>query len=398
MGKRNADVAQLYEVTPEDAATYMAGLQKTFARKSVRDNAKLLNKAFERFLPVGASNPFSGFVGRRSAGESETVHRKPFTDVELKALLAAARDDEFMYPLIITAACSGMRRSDVCCLPWSSVDLAAGMLAVKTSKTGAEVEIPIFKPLRAVLEARKDNGDGLVFPEAAQLLERNPDGLTWQFKKIVARAFGGDKSSDVQEPVPAADVLAEGEVAINEKLPEGVRRERVLDVFRRYCAGASLREIVKATGHAKCTVSYDLHAVEEMIGKPFLRVQTPSVKKVIRATTQVKRTRGQRVASVRDWHALRATFVTLALSAGVPVELVRRVTGHATVEVVLQHYFRPDREQFKSALVDAMPRVLTGKGGRTKWQDNLAALAKKVAEGTATEQDGERLRLLVAKV
>ena len=59
---------------------------------------------------------------------------------------------------------------------------------------------------------------------------------------------------------------------------------------------------------------------------------------------------GQRTASVRDWHALRSTFVTLALSAGVPVELVLRVTGHATVEVVLKHYFRPDREQFKAAL------------------------------------------------
>jgi hypothetical protein len=49
------------------------------------------------------------------------------------------------------------------------------------------------------------------------------------------------------------------------------------------------------------------------------------------------------------------------ISAGVPVELVRRVTGHATVEVVLKHYFRPDREQFKAALLGAMPAVLTGR-------------------------------------
>src|SRR5690606_38911532 len=116
--------------------------------KTVRDHAKLLNKAFERFLPVGASNPFAGFIGRRAAGESEMVHRKPFTPEELQRLLDVAREDEFMYPLIVTAACSGMRRGDVCNLVWSAVDLTGGMLAVKTSKTGAEVEIPIFKPLQ----------------------------------------------------------------------------------------------------------------------------------------------------------------------------------------------------------------------------------------------------------
>jgi integrase len=303
-----------------------------------------------------------------------------------------------MYPLIVTAACTGMRRGDVCGLRWSAVDLAGGMLAVKTSKTGADVEIPIFRPLQAVLDARKGKREGLVFPEASRLLETKPDALTWQFKKIVARAFGGAKASEVPPPVPAESVLVEGEAAITEKIPEGPKRERMLDVFRRYCAGASLREVVKASGHAKCTVSYDLHAVEEMLGKSFLRVQTPSVKKVIRATTQVKRAKGQRAASVRDWHALRSTFVTLALSAGVPVELVRRVTGHATVEVVLKHYFRPDREQFKAALVDAMPKVLTGKRARLGWRDELAVLAKKVADGSATEKDGERLRLLAAKV
>ncbi len=398
MGTRNGSAVHVYEVTPEDAGAYMAVMQKAFARKTVRDNAKLLNKAFERFLPIGAANPFSGFVGRRAAGESETVHRKPFTDVELRALLDAARDDEFMYPLIVTAACSGMRRGDVCNLAWNAVDLAGGMLAVKTSKTGADVEIPIFKPLLAVLEARKGNGSELVFPEAAHILETRPDALTWQFKKIVAQAFGGEKAAEVPATVPAGDVLAEGEAAITAKVPEGTKRDRMLDVFRRYCAGASLREIVKASGHAKCTVSYDLHSVEEMIGKSFLRVQAPSVKKVIRATTQVKRVRGQRVASIRDWHALRATFVTLALSAGVPVELVRRVTGHATVEVVLKHYFRPDREQFKAALLDAMPKVLTGKTARLKPMEELAAISGRLASGTATEKDKVRFRLLAPKV
>lgn len=101
-----------------------------------------------------------------------------------------------------------------------------------------------------------------------------------------------------------------------------------------------------------------------------------------------------------------------------PVELVRRVTGHATVEVVLKHYFRPDREQFRAALVGSMPAVLTGEGQSAvgsgqlaggsvpcsakatqgKQLAELAELAQKVAAGTATEAERKRLRALAGKL
>ncbi|VGO21849.1 hypothetical protein [Pontiella sulfatireligans] len=50
----------------------------------------------------------------------------------------------------------------------------------------------------------------------------------------------------------------------------------------------------------------------------------------------------------------------MALTAGVPIELVRRVTGHSTVNIVLKHYFRPGREDFREALESTLPRALTG--------------------------------------
>ena len=52
------------------------------------------------------------------------------------------------------------------------------------------------------------------------------------------------------------------------------------------------------------------------------------------------------------------TWVTLALTAGVPLELVQRVTGHKTTDVVLKHYFRPGQEDFRMALEGAMPKLL----------------------------------------
>jgi hypothetical protein len=51
------------------------------------------------------------------------------------------------------------------------------------------------------------------------------------------------------------------------------------------------------------------------------------------------------------------------LSNGVPLELVRHVTGHRTVAVVLKHYFRPGCEDFRQALNAAMPQFLTGGQG-----------------------------------
>jgi hypothetical protein len=45
------------------------------------------------------------------------------------------------------------------------------------------------------------------------------------------------------------------------------------------------------------------------------------------------------------------------------MELVRRVTGHSTVDVVLKHYFRPGREVFRTALETAMPKMITGGAG-----------------------------------
>jgi hypothetical protein len=278
--------------------------------------------------------------------------------------------------------------------------MAGGMLAVKTSKTEATVEIPIFAPLRAVLEERGGKGTGFVFPEAAKMMRDNTDGLTYRFKALIAKALDKKQSKPPSKPTPAAEIEADGMIAIMKNVPEGARRDRTLATFRRYCAGESVRDIHKATGVSKATISDDLNAVETMIDKDFIRSRRgPSVKEAIARVTREKRKHGKKSASVRDWHALRTTWVTLALSAGVPLELVRRVTGHATVEVVLTHYFRPDREQFKAALMGALPSVLTGgKAGPVKPTDELAALVGKVTAGTADENDKKRLRLLAAKV
>jgi integrase len=72
--------------------------------------------------------------------------------------------------------------------------------------------------------------------------------------------------------------------------------------------------------------------------------------------------KGQRLRHTTgyDFHSFRVTWITMALSQGIPIELVRRVTGHATVETVLKHYFKPDRENFRRVLESKMPTFLAG--------------------------------------
>jgi len=82
--------------------------------------------------------------------------------------------------------------------------------------------------------------------------------------------------------------------------------------------------------------------------------------KECRGVLQRQRKEGVRKASVRDFHSFRVTWVTLALTAGVPLEIVQRVTGHRTASIVMKHYFQPGRDEFRRTLAGKMPALLVG--------------------------------------
>ncbi len=74
-----------------------------------------------------------------------------------------------------------------------------------------------------------------------------------------------------------------------------------------------------------------------------------------------ERTTGVRRASVRDFHSLRTTWITEALSNGVPIETVKLISGHRTTDVVTEHYFHPNQEKVRSTLQQAMPDLFQQK-------------------------------------
>jgi integrase len=355
---------EFVKVTPEAAKAFMdAEAARGLSPKSWNDTLKLLRTTFTHLHPQlnAGSNPFHGLVTK----STETVNRDPFTIPELKAILDASADDPFIRPIIITGTCTAMRRGDCCLLRWDDVDLENGFITAKTSKTGETVDIPLFPKLREVLEAAEEGGRNseYCFPEAAAMYQKNPDGITWRVKQILTTAFRKRAIEDGKAfPVlPADEVLKRGSAYLD-TLTKTNRTARMRQVFDLYLSGKDIAAVMSATGLSRGSVSGHLNDIEQHIQCAFIRGK-------VRGTTaellQEARTKGSRRASVRDFHSFRVTWITLALAAGVPLEIVQRVTGHRTVEIVLKHYFRPGRDDFRDTIMTAMPDLLTAPtGGR----------------------------------
>lgn len=321
--QENVQANEIAHVTRSMARSFMdAESNRGITAKTWNDTLKLLRATFKYLLPAGAINPFSDLPTR----ETETIFRKPYSPEELAAILEAARTDEFIRPVLVAGICTAMRRGDCCLLLWKDVDLQQRFITVKTAKTGQTVSIPIFPLLYDELKSRDQKrkpDDEYVFPKQALMYQKNPDGITWRVKKVLATAgFQDDESA-----------------------PQTANGENRKQVSTASIASASQNKNLP----------------------------------VVRGAIHVARKEGLRRASVRDFHSFRVTWVTLALTAGVPLELVQKVTGHKTTDIVLKHYFQPGRETFRQALQTAMPKLLTNgqKPPKERLCDILAAMTAK---------------------
>ena len=352
----------LYEVKQEHTTAFLESLRKTRTRKTVKDATTLLRSAFNYFLPVGIDNPFGKTIRRKKARSyiaGDMVARRPLTVEQLACLYETARPDPFIYPLVVCAACTGMRIGDVCRLRWQCVDLKNGWIRVATSKTGVQIEVPLFDALRKVLKSAVRTDSPYVWPDAANMYENNLTGITYRGKCLFARAFAEDAQGTSKSPV-----LTSGRVGLNDAMRQVIeavegagfapeKRDRILDTLARYGRGESYRTIQKATGRARSVTSEDLSEAEVVSGINIRKGPTHKtghdLKSLIKRTRQ-KRGDGRLSASILGWHNLRGTFVVLALQEGIPFEMVAKCTGHTTAKTVRDHYYNPTREHTKQAM------------------------------------------------
>jgi len=290
--------------------------------------------------------------------------------------------------------CTAMRRGDCCLLKWKDVDLKAGFITVKTAKTGQTVDIPVFPMLREELErAKKAAGKSdYSFPEAAEMYRTNPDGITWRVKQVLAKAVETGRESSVL-PVEAAETVRAKGLAYLDGLGATSKAEKLRAVFAAYLDGQTLDDVIAATGFSRGTVSNYLNELERATRCAIVRGKRRALNT---DGLQAERENGKRRASVHDFHSFRVTWITLALAAGVPLEFVQRATGHRTAAVVMKHYFRPGREDFRTAIFKAMPKMLVD-GGQRSVKDEM----REVIEGMTArtwKRDRARLLELVAKL
>ena len=355
----------LYEVKHEHTTAFLETLRKTRTRKTVKDITTLLRSAFGYFLPVGIENPFGKTIHRkkaRASTEGDMVARRPLTVEQLNLLYETARPDPFLYPLVVCASCTGMRIGDVCRLRWQSVDLDGGWVRVATSKTGVEIEVPMFDRLREVMQtalaSRKDNS--YVWPDAAEMYEKNLTGITYRGKTLFARAFSAPPektlkiTSNVAPRVKLADILPQVSKAVRAADFDESKRDRILDTLERYARGESYRFIENAIGRSRPQISEDLAEAEQASGGLHFR-KGPTIESKRDLRTLIKKTRqtrgkGRLAASLMGWHNLRGTFVVLALNEGIPFETVTKCTGHTTAKTVRDHYYNPTREHTRQAM------------------------------------------------
>lgn len=358
-------VTHMHQVSFEMAENYMAYQEERgLTGKSYNEVLKHLRSMFRHLRRKAGltENPFED-VPRK---EEVAVPRKPFSIEELHAIFEEVKADEFLRPLIVTAVCTAMRRGDCCLLKWADVDMEGGFITVKTSKTGETVLIPIFPQLLEELRQRPRDGE-YVFPKAAEIYQSNPDDITQRVKNVIARALmpAEDRQQLRQLQSVTVDEVRERGIKYLDNLAlharEARKARKMKEVFMAYLDGATLKESAAKAAVSVGSAHNHLRSIGDAIHLPVVRTAPSLVSRPANFSekTQVKRQgAGLRRGSTMDFHSFRVTWVTLALSAGVPMELVRRVTGHTTADIVLKHYFKPGKDELRRTLQLALPNLL----------------------------------------
>lgn len=155
--------------------------------RTVNQTVKLLRGIYAEAVEQGhlGRSPFAGVDALRE--DAENARREPFTASEVAALVKTAEGD--WKGLVILAATTGLRLMDAARLQWKSLDLSEKLIRVKTSKTGANLVLPIHQDFAEWLAAQpRGIGKAPVFPSLANKAGAGKSGLSLAFKRIMETA------------------------------------------------------------------------------------------------------------------------------------------------------------------------------------------------------------------
>ncbi len=382
------------DVTPALASAWFSEINAKYTWETVLKMKHTLSKSFTRLQARGLTrvNPFGDMqLQGGSSGANRKVPRKALSEQELEKLFTCAKEDAELYPLVVAAACTGMRLGDVCNLKWSDVDLQLGLIDCATAKTGARVTIPILGTLSDVLTANVPvPGDGTppspyVFPAAQAQYARNKHRIIQAVKPLFARAVFGDNEEAATEVLENGETTRELAEVIDGAGFTDHKRNRLIDVYKRFKAGERCSDIAADLNVARSQVSMDLREIEQLTGETLRPMAAKSAARKTRLDliekTRQERKVGQRAACIYGWHSFRHTFVVLALKAGVPVEDVRLIVGHGEASTTIDNYYNPSkkiaaeslRKGLKGSVLDSRKKRIAAPVPTTSSVDDLIA-------------------------
>ena len=390
--KRQCRCETLNDITPELATAWFNDIRATYSWETVKNQMSLLSGAYSRFSTSGMANPFKGIIKRNRETATRRVKRQPLTQEQIERIFKLSRDDEFFHPLIVCAACTGMRIGDICRLKWADVDMRGKMIDCVTAKAGVRVTIPIFPALRKVLKAcAAVPGDGatlspFVFPEAARRYDYKTDKGVYSLqghilngvKPYIGMAID-DGKTDAEPAATIADETGTPDpekaiAAINAAPFTVAKTERLIAVFKLYTDGKSYSTIAEEVKTSKGQVSADLREIERVTGLRLRPGKTKNrfthggktIDELIQATRRERKNAdgvrvGKRAACLYGWHSFRTAFVVMAVDAGVPVAKVQEIVGHADTKMTLD-YYRPTKAHEAERVVAQMAGTVLGTG------------------------------------
>ncbi len=181
----------LQRLTSQDLVRYRDDLAGKYSAASVNVSLACLQTALARAFKDGLVDVNEATrVDRLADNPRERQHRRPFTDPELRAILAAC--DLEWRGMVLCGLYTGMRLGDVADLKWQNVELESRELRLNVEKTGKPIVIPLAGPLyRHLMDiAGTDTAAVAVFPRAFALRQRDipTSALSNRFYKIMTTA------------------------------------------------------------------------------------------------------------------------------------------------------------------------------------------------------------------
>ena len=193
----------------------------------------------------------------------DQVDREVFTYDELQLIWENLHPSDFVYPLFLVAANSGMTEGDICTLEWGEVDWLANFIRRDRRKTGVDIELPIMPQLAEYLATLPRTGR-YIFPEHAEIYLD-----VRQRSKVSARVIKFLQSLGIET---TKSVPGRRKVSVKD-----LHSMRHVFAYRAKKAGIPTSVIKKMLGHAheSMTEKYADHDTVEDLNREIKKLSSP---------------------------------------------------------------------------------------------------------------------------